>query len=72
MSKLANSRLPPSSCVPEESGTDKVRLRNSAAQGNMLPGEAVVSLLPLGTSAHGAEHDAKIPDPARTSFAADI
>ena len=72
MSKLGNSRSPPSSWVPEEPGADKVRLRNSAAEGDMLAGEAVVPLLTLGTSAYGAEHDAKIPDPSRIRFAADI
>lgn len=72
MSKLGSSRLPPSFWVSEEPGADKVRLRNSAAEGNTLAGEALVPLLTPGTSAHGAEHDAKISDPARTRFAADI
>lgn len=71
MSKLGNSRLSPSSWVPEEPGADKVRLRNSAAEGSVLGGEAVVPLPTPGMSAHGAEHGAKIPDSARTRFAAD-
>ena len=54
MSTLGNSRLHRSSWVPEEQGADKARLRNSTAEGNMRGGEAVVALLTLGTSAHGA------------------
>lgn len=71
MSKLGDSRLPPSSWVPEEPEADKARLRNSTAEGNMLAGEAVLPSLTLGMSAYGAEHHAKIPGPARTRFAAD-
>lgn len=71
MSNLGDSRLTPSSWVPEEPGADEARLRSSAAEGNMLAGEAVLPSLSLGTSAHGAEHHAKIPGPAQAMFAAD-
>lgn len=68
MSKQGNSRPSPASWVPEESGADRARLRNSAAEGDALAGEAAVPLLALGTSGRGAQHDAEIPDPAWTGL----
>lgn len=68
MSKQGNLRPSPSSWVPEEPGADGARLRNSAAEGDALAGEAAVPWLALGTSGHGAQHDVKIPDPAWTSL----
>lgn len=60
---LCVNRAAQGCCTVLVSQRTQVRLGSSTAEEELVADEAVGPLLTPGSSAHGAEHDPKVPDP---------